>query len=138
MVLAMLVRARALAASRFATAVIALVVVVAAQLAGAAHEAAVRHVACAQHGELIEAPELDPSREAPAGEEHFGRAGTGGDHEHCVLASALRQHGISTRPPVVAATSIAIAPLLAPPIDGATPARSIISLAPKTSPPAFS
>lgn len=130
----MLVRAT----SRFATAVSALVILLVAQLGGAAHEAAVRHVACAQHGELIEAPDLDPSHDTAAGEQHFGRAGVGGDHEHCDLASALRQHGLQARPPVVAIASIAIAPLPAPSLDLAAPARSIISLAPKTSPPAIS
>ena len=116
---------------RLGTTVTALVLIVCAQLGGAAHEAAVRHVACA-HGEMVEAPDMDPS---PAGETRFVRAGSGGAHEHCAIASALRHH--STQPriaaittaPTIAAPTVTLAAAVAP------RAISVYSIAPKTSPP---
>jgi hypothetical protein len=119
------------AAYRLTMAVTALVLVMCAQVGGAAHEAAVRHVACA-HGEMIEAPDLDPS---PAGEIRFVRAGGGGAHEHCAIASALRHHSTEPRVAAITTAHVAIVPVVALAAVAAPRARSVYTLAPKTSPP---
>jgi hypothetical protein len=58
-------------------------------------------------------------------------------HEHCSLASAMRESRVVPRPPVVVPAPIAIDDLeLTMPRAAATHHRSLYRTAPKTSPPA--
>ena len=70
-----------------------------------------------------------------AGKVDHLHAGTGGEHDECSLAAALRQPGaVHAAPARIAAPSIAIAIELVPSSARARTA-SLYRLAPKTSPP---
>jgi len=113
----------------------AVATLVLAQLGVLTHRAAVRHVRCAEHGELVDAPELD-TRQLD-GDSRL--VGVGGHHEggddHCVLANHLR-------PDVVDAGGfdlVANLPELPPVVPALATSHVAIAgyrIAPKTSPPA--
>lgn len=111
--------------------VLALLVLVLGHLASWAHEGATRHVLCAQHGEMVDAPQL--SRAVATGAWLIAVDGDDGGDEHCALADGMR-HDVATTHAFVAQTAIVVTAQLA-----VTP-RSFEShidvlTAPKTSPP---
>jgi hypothetical protein len=109
------------------------------------HDVAVQHVRCAEHGELTHvAPARAVAAAAPvAAAAHPAAAAPAGDpapcgHEHCAVASALRDG--ADRPAARAAASILPPPPAASaPGTHVVPARGraqVLASAPKTSPPA--
>jgi hypothetical protein len=120
------------ASYRLAVAVTAIGLVLAVQIGGAAHEASVRHVACAQHGEMLEAPDVDP---VPAGETRLVRAGGGGGHDHCAVSGALRQHGVTSSTAAIATVAVVVTETPAMAIETRHADLALYRLAPKTSPP---
>jgi hypothetical protein len=117
-------------------ALLALVVLVAGQLAGFAHEAEVRHVTCGEHGEELEAATLAELLHACDQDHLIAVEGSeGGDHEDCAISRALHQ-------------STHASPFIAVPVrlSEVTPTGAITAvqrwlaialylIAPKTSPP---
>jgi len=109
-------------------------------LLGVIHEAATRHVVCAAHGELMHADmpttrvaevlqHGSVARDLPASESH--------GHEHCALASALRQSRIAPRASVIAAPVATTHPVTTTLAPTARAVRiALYRTAPKTSPPA--
>ena len=109
-----------------------------ADLMGFAHQAAEQHAVCAEHGELIHAGEAQdavaPSGASsltapdPAGENHDG-------DDHCRLCP-----GTLERDAVVAASSDGLPPAVSlptalPPTTAYHTGTSVLTHAPKTSPP---
>lgn len=98
-----------------------------------AHRGAVRHVVCSEHGELVEAPELDGKLDDQV---RFVAVtlGVDGDDEHCAMANGLRPYSDTTHSPTIATVAspctVVLAPVLASRI-GVIDYR----IAPKTSPP---
>jgi hypothetical protein len=112
-------------------AVVAIALVLVAQIGGAAHEASVRHVACA-HGELIEAPDIDAS---PSDESRLVAAGGRADHDHCAISAALRSHGTSATPAAAITAAVVVATVTASEPVATPTTRALYRIAPKTSPP---
>jgi hypothetical protein len=120
-------------------------------LFGLIHEGTTRHVRCAEHGELIDggpAAGATPSsmvasharlvhaelRRGAAVRELDAIALHG--HEHCTLASAMRESRVVPRAPVVAPAPVAVGALeLAAASAAASHHRDLYRTAPKTSPP---
>ena len=120
-------------------------------LFGLIHEASTTHVRCAQHGELIDG---DPSAAnlasatgtaRAANHRAQGRDATVRDlqavaihgHEHCALASAMRESRVAPRPPAIVPARVAEAGLAASaPRIASAQDRQLYRTAPKTSPPA--
>jgi hypothetical protein len=117
-------------------------------LFGLIHEGTTTHVRCAEHGELIDG---GPASATPASAlvDHARTASEGRGaafraleaivthgHDHCAMASTMRESRAVPRPPVVAPAPVAIgqleiaAPLLAVALHG-----ELYRTAPKTSPP---
>lgn len=118
---------------RLRSASLALLVLVLGHVSAWAHDGAVRHVVCAQHGELVDAPEL--ARAVATGAWLVGVDGQTSD-DHCALANGIRQDATSARAPAPLSTAL---PALAVPVVAPTPRRAPaldFRLAPKTSPPA--
>lgn len=116
-------------------AAVAVVALVLAQLQSLGHRAAVRHVVCAEHGELVEAPELAKALDPYDTRSRLVEVtlGVDGDDDHCTLASGLRPYDVAA----VADHAIAIAELAdsaPPPLAGITYSLDY-RIAPKTSPP---
>ena len=113
----------------------AVVTLVLAQLQSLGHRAAVRHVVCAEHGELVEAPELAQALDPYDAHSRLVEVtlGVDGDDEHCTLANGLRPYDVSR----VADHAIAVAELsdLAPPPLAGILHSLDYRIAPKTSPP---
>jgi hypothetical protein len=121
-------------------------------LFGLIHEGTTTHIRCAEHGELIDG---GPSVASPANTGAAPAARTanpaalGGGavvrdlaaiaqhgHEHCTLASAMRQSRVVPRPPMVVPATVAIGDLeLTSPRVAAVHHRDLYRTAPKTSPP---
>lgn len=111
---------------------------------GLVHESTTTHVRCAQHGEVIDGAAsvarisaTDAPRD-PAGTQ-LGEGGVArrGGHEHCALASAMRESRISPPPPVVTAALAVTAHTMSITADRVvTRDRGLYRTAPKTSPPA--
>jgi hypothetical protein len=121
-------------------------------LFGLIHEGTTTHIRCAEHGELIDG---GPAVASPArtGAAHAARManraalGVGAvvrdldaialhGHEHCALASAMRESRVVPRPPVVVPATVAIGDLeLTLPRVAAVHHRDLYRTAPKTSPP---
>ena len=115
----------------------AVVLFVVGQLLALVHEAESRHVECAEHGEELDAPDLDLDRDDGCGKAHFvGVEGDeDGEHQDCAIARLLRTSTQTSQAPRihVAVTTVAKLELvarvvIAHPID-------VILIAPKTSPP---
>jgi hypothetical protein len=119
-------------------------------LFGLIHEGTTKHVRCAEHGELIDGGPASPAsagavshaRAAIAGV--FGRGAVIRDleaiamhgHEHCSLASAMRESRVVPRPPAVAPAPVAVGDLeVAPALVAVAPRGDLYRTAPKTSPP---
>lgn len=110
------------------------------QLAGWAHLASRQHATCSEHGELIEVGDslqtsVESTRQDTARFEASGSE-EGHGHDHCLTAAHRHQRTASAAP--------ALAPLAMPSVtapssrasDSATTSISLLSIAPKTSPPA--
>ncbi len=112
-------------------AIVALVALALGHVSAWAHDGTVRHVRCAQHGELVDAPEL--VRAIAGGSWLVGVQGETSD-EHCALANGIR-HAVSQ----AAAPASQVAPIAIPiAVPIATPqlaAAIDYRIAPKTSPP---
>ena len=115
----------------------------ASSLAQVAHFWLIPHAICAEHGELVELQAGEQAHAEPQGAAHDARASTpdeGADpgHDHCqLLARNQREHALPVAgqlelPP---ATSAPAQYRFVPSRDVA-PGRALLSLAPKTSPPA--
>ena len=109
-----------------------------ANLIGFVHEATTLHVRCAEHGELIHgetsAASSGDSRATVAGD---GQAGESRGHEHCDLASAIRESRCAPQAPALVLAPVTEAVHAAAPAAVATVQHaSIYRIAPKTSPPA--
>jgi hypothetical protein len=108
-------------------------------LAGLAHMAAVRHVTCAEHGELVDASGPYDGDGVASVQTSIAdsRPAAAHDHDHCDIASQLRQsaRAETTRDAAVVAGATARGP--APPaVLAPRSAGSLYGFAPKTSPPA--
>ncbi len=112
----------------------AVVTLVVTQVGVLTHRAAVRHVRCAEHGELVDAPELDIKKidndsRLVGVVTHFD----GGD-SHCVLANHLRPNTVES----CGFDAVANLPELPPVVPVLAPSHATIAsyrIAPKTSPP---
>ena len=108
---------------------------------GLVHEATTTHVRCAQHGELMDSGANAIARPAEAAVDANVRdvaETTSQGHEHCALASAMRESRVVPRPPLLVAAPLVTA---GPVVAGAPAAetshdRALYRTAPKTSPPA--
>jgi hypothetical protein len=115
-----------------------LLLLIVGQVLALAHEAEARHMRCAEHGELLEVASAASIHDDGSGQSHLiAIDGDAGDkHQECVIARLLRTdaHASFACHLHVTATEI----VLVEPIDVAEHPRAvdIISLAPKTSPPA--
>jgi len=122
------------------SAAVTVVAFVLSSLFGVLHDASTTHVRCAQHGELIHSSATAPlsfgQRPVVAVVREAARAVAQG-HEHCALASAIREARIAPCPPAVVPAPLARAALaVAIACDGAARERGVYRTAPKTSPPA--
>jgi len=126
-------------------ATLTVLVLVLSSMAGVLHDATTTHVRCAQHGELVDRrtdlAELGvPTVHAIQSEIHAlpaaPAAGSEG-HEHCALASAIRESRLAPYPPALVAAPVTVSEiaLAARPSEVAR-ARGLYHTAPKTSPPA--
>lgn len=119
-------------------------------LFGLIHEGTTRHVRCAEHGELIDGgPAVAASSSAVASHARLMRAElergaavrdldaiAPHGHEHCALASALRESRVVPRAPVVAPAPVAVGSLeRAVATASVAHHRTLYRTAPKTSPP---
>ncbi len=105
------------------------------QLQTLSHRAAVRHVVCAEHGELVEAPELAGTID---NETRMVAVTLGVDSdEHCAAANGLRPH-IASTVTLNTVASIPTAPITQVVVPSSRPALAGYRIAPKTSPPASS
>jgi len=113
---------------------------------GVLHESTTTHVRCAQHGELMDtraggdAAARNALAVAPGTIEANVRdvaATTTGGHEHCALASAIRESRVVPASPALVAALVAVAEPLALAATVEAPRdRALYRTAPKTSPPA--
>lgn len=104
------------------------------QLQTLSHRAAVRHVVCAEHGELVEAPELAGTIDNETRMVAV-TLGVDSDDEHCAAANGLRPHIASTVTFDIVA-SVPSAPIAQRVVPSSRPALAGYRIAPKTSPPA--
>jgi hypothetical protein len=106
-------------------------------LFGVLHDASTTHVRCAQHGELMHGSAMLVDGQLPieAGmRQAVGAVAQG--HEHCALASAMRESRMAPSPPALVPAPLASAALaVAIAYDGAARERGVYRTAPKTSPP---
>jgi hypothetical protein len=110
-----------------------------AMLGSALHHLLARHAVCAEHGETIDAPAARELARPPVSAQVEARApaASQGQHEHCAWVHHRRSLGLGAptlsvaAPPLVPAASVAFAARPAP-----APRESVLSLAPKSSPPA--
>jgi hypothetical protein len=110
-------------------------------LFGVVHEASTMHVRCAQHGEMVHSGVtlVDGQVHAPVRELRARDAAdtTVQGHEHCALASAMRESRLLSSPPALVSAPEPIAALaIAIAYTGAARERGVYRTAPKTSPPA--
>lgn len=122
-------------------AALTVVAFVLSSLFGILHDASTMHMRCAEHGEMIHtsATLVDGQRQAPVrvATLRTGEAAAVSGHEHCALASAIREPRMMPSPPAVeAAPAAAIELAVAIAYDGAARERGVYRTAPKTSPPA--
>jgi hypothetical protein len=111
---------------------------------GLVHESTTTHVRCAQHGEVIDSAVSiarintpDAPRDPAGAQVDEGGASWRGGHEHCALASAMRESRITPPPPVVTAALAVTAHTVSIAADRViTRDRGLYRTAPKTSPPA--
>jgi hypothetical protein len=117
------------------SALFAVLVLVAGQVAAFAHAAATRHVTCSEHGEELDTVRLTDQLH-DCGDAHFvGVSGDTGQHADCELARALHQSATtSTSFIVIAPASIATLDIEQTSARNAH-ASAVYRLAPKTSPP---
>ena len=114
------------------TAALAAFAMLAVAWLGMAHEARARHMRCAQHGELIDAPELAPHT-APGSRLVAVEAGSA--DAHCAIAGAQRHdRSDAVTPPLLAPTAVALVAPVAP-APHVRAVALLYRLAPKTSPP---
>jgi hypothetical protein len=114
----------------------AVVLFVVGQLVALKHESEVRHVTCADHGEQLEAPDLGGEVD-DCGQSHWiGIDGQGGEHEDCSIARLLRT-STRTSEALHAQLVVSVVAKVEPtaPVACVRPV-DVISIAPKTSPPA--
>ncbi len=116
-------------------AALAVAMLVLGHLQVSVHTSQVRHVVCAEHGELVEAPELAGG--TIDGDSRLVSVTLSVDaDEHCPAATGLRPHLTSSV--VFAQIALIPTPPVASPIAIArAPALSGYRIAPKTSPPAL-
>jgi hypothetical protein len=118
-------------------ALLALVVLVAGQLAALAHAAATRHVVCAQHGEQLDAATLVEQLHACEQDHVVGVEGNhAGSHEDCAIARSLHQSAQASHAPRALAIVRHVSDHHASGELAVPIATSLYLLAPKTSPPA--
>lgn len=116
----------------------------AAVVIGFVEQSAVLHVRCAEHGEVVHAGERAASNEsdrnvasAPSGARMLSPSvDSGVDHEHCSVARLLEQRsscarGATLNANVSAPEAAAFSSEASPPRSS----RSVLTVAPKTSPP---
>lgn len=117
-------------------AALAVMVLVVGQIAASAHAAQVRHVICDTHGEELEAPTAE-RLDDNCGQSHL-IAVEGGSEEHadCAITRALRQTIEAPGAPLLVVTTASIRVADAPLPDSVVIARTLVLIAPKTSPPA--
>jgi hypothetical protein len=119
-------------------------------LFGLIHEGTTRHIRCAEHGELIDGgPAVATGSATVASHARlvhaaFARGAAVREldaialhgHEHCTLASAMRESRVVPRAPVVAPAPVAVGALeLAMASAAVAHHRELYRTAPKTSPP---
>ena len=116
-----------------AIAVVTLLGLVLGHVSAWAHDGAVRHVVCAQHGELVDAPEL--TRAVATGSWLVGVSGDAHD-DHCAIANGIRQElAAAATHAYLPLALLSVPPTRAPRLS--QHARALdFRLAPKTSPPA--
>lgn len=115
-------------------AIFAVVVLVIGQLAALEHEAAARHITCEEHGEQVDAAQLVSAVDG-CEQDHWIGIESGGEHEDCAIARALRQ-STTTHHLALAAVTVTVAtmtPVLAP--EHVRRSFELYLIAPKTSPP---
>jgi hypothetical protein len=100
------------------------------------HLLLVRHVAC-EHGELVEqaAPAHAIARESGPAHDRVDAAAPGSGHEHCDVL-AVRHCPGDVAAPIVAPSLLCIEPPASLCARGETRPVALLSLAPKSSPPA--
>lgn len=109
-----------------------------ANLVGFVHEATTVHVRCAEHGEMVHG---ETGRIIDAAS-HATLAADGGateirGHEHCALASLIRESRCAPQAPSLVLAPVTItAQATAPDAVAAVRDVSVYRIAPKTSPPA--
>jgi hypothetical protein len=108
-----------------------------ASLFGLAHDAATTHVRCAEHGEMMHGgPPPIAASTARHGRLSAGGGGEFRGHEHCALASAMRESRVAPHVPAVLTAPVAVHNVAPPPIVQSTARTSpLYRSAPKTSPP---
>lgn len=108
-----------------------------ASLFGFAHEAATTHVRCAEHGEMMHGG----PRPVDLSAAKHGRVSAGGSaevrgHEHCALASAMRESRVAPHVPSIVAAPVSIDNVAtAPAARSVSRTFQLFRSAPKTSPP---
>ena len=115
-----------------AIAIVTVLGIVLGHVSAWAHDGAVRHIVCAQHGELVDAPEL--ARAVGTGSWLVGVSGQSSD-EHCAIANGIRhdvasaaaQRSLPVALPAIASITARVEPRRASSLD--------FRIAPKTSPP---
>ncbi len=114
------------------------IVFVVANLVGFVHEATTAHVRCAEHGELVHGETgrtIDVASHATLAPDGGATAVRG--HEHCDLASLIRESRCAPQAPVLALGPVTIQTHATAPDTVATLREaSVYRIAPKTSPPA--
>ena len=118
-------------------AALAVVLLLAGQLAALAHNATTRHVTCDEHGEEQDAAQLTELLHACEHDHVVGVEGTQGeDHDDCAIARALHQSAAAPDPtplPQLLPASSALPDAL--PVTTIAIASDLYLIAPKTSPP---
>ena len=112
-------------------------VFVLANLAGFVHEATTIHVRCAEHGELVHGETGAAIAASHAAVAPDTGATESRGHEHCGLASVMRQSRCAPKPPALVLAPVTIlAAATAPDTVATIRDASVYRIAPKTSPPA--
>jgi hypothetical protein len=123
--------------NRALAALIGLVFVL-ANLAGFVHEATAMHVRCAEHGEMVHGETgrmIDAAAHATLAADPGASENRG--HDHCGLASLIRQSRCAPNAPVLVPAPVTITAHATAPDRVATVRDvSVYRIAPKTSPPA--
>lgn len=109
-----------------------------ANLVGFVHEATTVHVRCAEHGELVHGETgrtIDAAAHATLAPDPGAHETRG--HEHCGLASLIRESRSTPNAPVLVPAPVTITAHATAPDTVATVREvSVYRIAPKTSPPA--